>query len=150
MVAEVKLTEIIESALKVLDLELVGCEMHSQSGRSLLRIYIENEKGVSIDDCERASRQISALLDVEDPFSGQYNLEVSSPGLNRPLFKKEHYERFCTKRVKIRLHALREGRRNFEGIIKAVEGDNVLVVVDDETFELPIDEIEKANLVPEF
>lgn len=150
MVTEVELEEIIKSALKVLDFEYVGSEMRMQTGRQFLRIFIDKDGGVTIDDCERASRQISALLDVEDPYAGHYNLEVSSPGLDRPLFEREHFERFVGARAKIRLKLPQNSRRNFLGVIKAVEADNVILVVDDDTFELPLSNIEKANLVPEF
>lgn len=145
-----KLDEIIKSALKVLGLELVGVDMHTQTSRKVLRIYIDKQDGgVSIDDCELASRQIGAVLDVEDPFSGGYNLEVSSPGLDRPLFTQEHYEKYIGSRVKIRLRLPLDGRRNFVGDIKAVQGDNITIVVGDDTFELAFSNIEKANLVPE-
>lgn len=150
MVAMTKLDDIIRSALKVCDLEYVGSEMRTMSSGQMLRIFIDKDGGVTVDDCERASRQVSALLDVEDPFAGQYNLEVSSPGLDRPLFTKEHFERFTGSRVKIKLRAPQEGRRNFVGVIKAINGDDIEVVVDDETYRLAIANIDKANLVPEF
>ena len=84
-------TELIDTTIQVLGLDLWGVELLQQGKYSLLRIYIEREEGVTIEDCEKVSRQVSALLDVEDPIAGEYTLEVSSPGMDRPLFSIEHY-----------------------------------------------------------
>ncbi len=84
--------------------ELVGCEHVPQGRQMLFRIYIDSAKGVTVDDCSQVSRQVSAMLDVEDPFQGRYVLEVSSPGIDRPLFEIEHYQKYVGKRVKVRLY----------------------------------------------
>lgn len=140
---------IINPAIALLGYELVGCELHRSGGRSLLRVYIDSDKGVTLEDCERASRQISAVLDVEDPISGAYDLEVSSPGLNRPLFVLEHYQRFIGKPAKIRLRMPQQDRRNFTGKIAGVnDGIITLIGENGEVWELPFPNIEKGNLIP--
>ena len=140
----------IEAAVRGLGYELVGIEYHPQGRRSLLRVYIDTPDGVSVDDCERASRQISGALDVDDPISGHYVLEVSSPGLDRPLFTAEHFRRFVGNRVKLRINPPRDGRRNFSGVLLEMRDDAVVVVQDDEQVEIPLQQIERARLIPGF
>lgn len=140
----------IETAVQGLGYELVGIEYHSQGRRSLLRVYIDAPAGVTVDDCERASRQISSALDVDDPIRGQYMLEVSSPGLDRPLFTAEHFRRFSGSRVKVRVSPPLEGRRNFIGVLQGVRDDQVVVVQEDGEVAIPLHHIEQAKLVPEF
>lgn len=146
------LEALIEPVVSALGYELVGIEHLSQGRRSLLRLYIDSEQGITLDDCERVSHQVSGVLDVEEPLRGDYTLEVSSPGLDRPLFKPEHYARFVGHRVRLRLHAPLNGRRNYSGVIEGVAGDDVLTLEtdDDGRLELPLRDIDKANLVPEF
>lgn len=124
---------------------------------STLRVYIDSDKGIDVEDCARVSEQVSAMLDVEDLISGQYNLEVSSPGLERPLFTLEHYRRFLGAMVKIKLSrgvmdANNKSRRAFQGSIKSVsEVDNSIELATEiENFVLSFDNIDKANLVVEF
>lgn len=148
--APAKIQEIIEPVVETLGYELVGIEYLSQGKHTLLRVYIDHESGIMIDDCERVSHQLSGLLDVEDLIRGHYNLEVSSPGLDRPLFTIEHFERFRNQKAKVKLSLPVEGRRKFTGIIHGVKDGNVLLEVDDQDIELPFTTIEKANLVPEF
>ena len=145
-----QLEAIVEPAVAALGYELVGIEYLAQGRHSLLRVYIDSESGITVDDCEQASRQISAVLDVEDPIKGQYTLEVSSPGLERPLFKPEHYERFKGNQVQLRLRVPVEGRRKFRGELQGVRGDDVVVVVDGEELTFPLQDIEKANLKAEW
>ncbi len=116
----------------------------------LLRIYIDTESGVTVDSCVEVSRQMSVVLDVEDPIVGNYTLEVSSPGLNRPLFKAEDYVRFSGRQAKIRLAQMLDGRRNFKGIINALDDGNV-VLEDQEgsVFRLPVNLIDKGHLLAE-
>jgi ribosome maturation factor RimP len=142
-----RLQAIIEPAVTALGYELVGVEYLSQGRHSVLRIYIDKEDGVTVDDCARVSHQVSGALDVEDPVKGQYTLEVSSPGLDRPLFTIEHYRRFAGESAEIRLAAPRDGRRKFKGTLRGVEGDTVIIEVEGEAVPLPLDEIEKAHLV---
>lgn len=140
---------LIEPVLSELGLELVGID-YRPSENALLRVYIDKDGGVSIDDCAAASLQISAIFDVEDPIAQSYKLEVSSPGLDRPLFKVADYVRFANHLVKIKLAVAFEGRRNFAGLLRGVEDDMAIVVVDDQEFLLPIEQIERANIVPSF
>jgi ribosome maturation factor RimP len=111
-------------------------------------VYIDTPDGVNVDDCERASRQISSALDVDDPIPGQYMLEVSSPGLDRPLFTAEHFQRFSGNHVKLRVSPPLDGRRNFSGVLVGMRDDAVVVVQDDEEVEVPLQHIEQARLVP--
>ncbi|MCF6231078.1 MAG: ribosome maturation factor RimP, partial [Gammaproteobacteria bacterium] len=112
-----KLYEIITPVVEALGYELVGIEYISQGKHSVLRLYIDSEKGIVVDDCAEISHQVSGVLDVEDPIRGVYHLEVSSPGLDRPLFNEEHYERFTGHQVKIQLTAPLNGRRKFQGVL---------------------------------
>lgn len=130
--------------------ELWGIEYVSHGKDSVLRIFIDNEAGISVDDCAQVSHQVSGILDVEDPITGQYTLEVSSPGMDRLLFKLEHYQQMAGHAVKIKLRIPFEGRRNFSGILNGVEDEDVLVVVDNEEYLLPLDYIEKAQIVPTY
>lgn len=141
-------------ALIVPVVEAMGCEFwgmeYLSSGRSaMLRIYIDNDP-VTVDDCEKVSRQVSSLLDVEDLISTEYTLEVSSPGLDRPLYTLEQYEKYVGEDVALRLRFPYEGRRKFKGRLNGVEGEDVLLVDDDHEFLFPIGSIEKANIVPRF
>lgn len=142
-----QLTEMFEPTVTALGLELWGIEHIQQGKYSLLRLYIESEKGVAIEDCEQVSRQVSAILDVEDPIAGEYTLEVSSPGMDRPLFTLRQFEQFAGSEVKLRLRNPVKGRRNFKGTIVKVEGGNICLQVDGEEFELPHVDVEKANIV---
>jgi ribosome maturation factor RimP len=139
----------IEAAVQGLGYELVGVEYLPQGRRSLLRVYIDAPEGVTVDDCERASHQISGALDVDDPIRGQYVLEVSSPGLDRPLFTAEQFRRFTGSRVKLRLSPPLEGRRNFSGVLQGVRDDVVVVAQEDGEVEIPFHHIDQARLVPE-
>ena len=115
-----------------------------------MRVFIDTDKGVTIEDCERVSRQLSSVLDVEDPITGEYTLEVSSPGADRSLFNLDQYRRYLGEKVSIRLRTPYEGRRKFTGLLRAVEDQDVVVVVDADEYLLPISAIEKANIVPQF
>lgn len=133
----------------------MGCELwgieYSSSGRhSTLRIYIEKENGVQLEDCERVSRQVSSVLDVEDPINTEYTLEVSSPGMDRPLYTLDHFSRFTGEMVSIRLRAAYEGRRRYKGLLVGIEGDEVVIRCDGEEYLFPIETIDKANVVPRF
>lgn len=143
------LDAMLRPAVEALGYELVGVEMLRNGRHSLLRLYIDTEKGITVDDCERVSHQVSGVLDVEDPIRGEYTLEVSSPGLDRPLFSAEHYERFAGREVRVKLKVPVEGRRKIRGTLAGVSEGNVLVQEGDETFSLPMDAIATARLVPE-
>jgi ribosome maturation factor RimP len=146
-----ELSQLLEPAIADLGLELVGIEFSPNSGSSLLRVYIdEAERGITIDDCERASREISALLDVNDPVAGRYTLEVSSPGLERPLFTPAHFERFKGEQVRINVNLPIDGRRRFQGRIDAVDADRVTIEQDGKPLEIAHANIAKARLVPDY
>ena len=145
-----KLENIVKQAVNALGFELWGVEFQAQDKRTVLRVYVEGEQGFTIDDCVRVSRQISAVLDVEDPIAVRYELEVSSPGIDRPLFSIEQYRRFLRHVVKLRLKSAQQGRKNFLGKLSAVEGGEVTLEVEGECFTFSIDQVEKARLVPEF
>ncbi|HSC48049.1 MAG TPA: ribosome maturation factor RimP [Gammaproteobacteria bacterium] len=145
-----RLLGLLEPAVEALGYELVELEFHGQGGGSLLRLYIDKAAGVTVDDCEQVSRQVSAVLDVEDPLPGAYTLEVSSPGLDRPLRKQADYARFAGRQAKLELALPRAGRRRYTGTLKGLESDAVLIEVDGEMQRLPLAEIAKARLVPEY
>ena len=138
-------------AVSGLGFELWGVEYIGQGKHSVLRLYIDSENGVTLDDCTEVSHQVSGILEVEDPIKGQYSLEVSSPGLDRPLFTTEQFARYVGSKVKVRLRQAVLGRRKFTAVIDAVEGDEIVLV--DETGEaisVHMSDIEKANVEPEF
>lgn len=137
----------IGTTVQALGLELWGVELLQQGRYSLLRVYIEREEGVTIEDCEKVSRQVSALLDVEDPIAGEYTLEVSSPGVDRPLFSVEQYAKYVGSEVNLKLRRAVDGRRKFKGQIIKVSGDIVGLLVEGTEYDLEHSEIEKASIV---
>lgn len=137
----------IGTTVQALGLELWGVELLQQGRYSLLRVYIEREEGVTIEDCEKVSRQVSALLDVEDPIAGEYTLEVSSPGVDRPLFSIEQYAQYVGSEVNLKLRRALEGRRKFKGQIIKVSGDIVGLLVEGTEYDLEYSDIEKASIV---
>ena len=147
-----KVVALINPSINNLGYELVGVEYVASGKHSILRLYIDSEEGIAVDDCEVVSRQVSAIMDVEDPISGQYSLEVSSPGIERPLFSVAHYQRFLGHDVRLRTFRPIDGRRNFTGAIGSVsETSNSLELVTElGPVALEIDLIEKANLVAHF
>ncbi len=147
---ERQLTEMLESPVAASGYELVGLEFVRAGQHSTLRIYIDHENGITVDDCAEVSRQVSAVMDVEDPITVAYNLEVSSPGLERPLFKAAHYDQFIGHEVSIVLKMAVANRRKWKGIIHSVEGETVTVTVDGQEESFAISNISKANLIPKF
>ncbi|WP_134478893.1 ribosome maturation factor RimP [Pseudomonas aeruginosa] len=145
-----QLQALLAPVVEALGYECWGVEFISQGRHSVLRVYIDRPEGILIDDCEAVSRQVSGILDVEDPISGEYTLEVSSPGMDRPLFTLEQFAKHAGEQVKIRLRSPYEGRRNYQGILRGVEEQDVVVLVDDHEYLLPIDSIDKANISPRF
>jgi ribosome maturation factor RimP len=143
--------EMLEPAIHSLGYELVGVEYQTGGkGGGLLRVYIDNEQGITADDCQKVSYQVSGVLDVEDPIPGHYTLEVSSPGLDRMLFKPADFERFAGQQVKLRTAYPIEGRRRFKGRIVGVQDRNIVIAQDDQEVSLPFEQIETARLVPEY
>ena len=146
-----ELNALLAPVITDLGLELVGIEFSPNQGGSVLRVFIdEPERGVTIDDCERVSREISALLDVNDPVAGHYTLEVSSPGLERPLFTPEHFARFVGAEAKLTLNLPLAGRCRFQGPIRAVEGDRITLEQDGLAVEIVHANVAKAHLVPDY
>lgn len=142
------LNDLLTPVVEGLGYELLGVEYLPQGRHSVIRIYIDQSTGISVEDCETVSRQVSAVMDVEDPVSGQYTLEVSSPGLDRPLFTAAHFEQFLGSESNVRMRSPVDGRRKFKGVIKAVDGDTVTLAMEDKDVQLTVDDMEKANLVP--
>ena len=148
---EEDLNALLAPLIAGLGLELVGIEFSPGRGGSLLRVYVDApQRPVTIDDCERASREISAALDVNDPVAGRYTLEVSSPGLDRPLFTPAHFERFVGEAVKINVNLPLDGRRRFHGTIKSVDGDRITIDQDGEPVAIVHANIAKARLAPDY
>ena len=139
----------IEPAVNALGYELLGVEHHASPQRSLVRVYIDSEAGIGVADCERVSYQVSGILDVEDPIAGAYDLEVSSPGLDRPLFEPSHFVRHRGERVAIRLAWPLDGRRNFRGILRGYRDGNVFVDIEGAEHAVPFDRVRAARLVPD-
>jgi len=131
-------------------LELVDVEYVKEPSGYYLRVFIDKETGVTLDDCQLVSEALSDRLDEIDPIPGSYSLEVSSPGLDRPLKKRSDYERFCGRTVKLRTFAPIDGRKNWKGALLGLDGDDVRVEVDGEEYVVPLKMIARANLVPEY
>jgi ribosome maturation factor RimP len=143
--------DMLEPGIRSLGYELVGVEFQTGGkGGGLLRVYIDSENGISAEDCQKVSYQVSGLLDVEDPIPGHYTLEVSSPGLDRLLFRPEDFDRFAGQMVKLRLTYPVEGQRKFKGRLVGMRGENVVIEGDEMEISLPFDQIEQARLVPEY
>ncbi|KPK87991.1 MAG: hypothetical protein AMJ94_16125 [Deltaproteobacteria bacterium SM23_61] len=138
--------EVVEPILESQGFELVDLEYQRESQGWVLRIYLDREGGVSLDDCAGVSHEVGAILEVKDLIPSAYILEVSSPGLTRPLKKPEDFNRFRNQMVKIKLYEPLEGRRNFKGTLLGLEGDRVRVEVEQRVYELPLQGIAKANL----
>jgi ribosome maturation factor RimP len=147
---EQSLNEMLTAPVEALGYEFVGIEFVRAGKFSTLRVYIDSPNGISVDDCADASHQVSAVLDVEDPITTNYNLEVSSPGMDRPLFKESHYSDILGEEVSVRLRLPQDGRRNFKGFLTACEDGIITVNVDGQVFNLALNNIEKGNLVPNF
>ena len=144
------LTELFEPVIRSMGYELVGIEFQGSTQHCTLRVYIDHENGIGVDDCVAISHQISAILDVEEPIQQAYDLEVSSPGINRPLFKAQDYEQYLGHSAKIKMAVPLNGRRNFRGVLQGViDSRSVQIMVDNEGYDLPISDIAKANLVDE-
>jgi ribosome maturation factor RimP len=143
-----ELAKLLEPTVERLGYELSDLEARIGGQNGLLRIFIDKTDGISLDDCEKVSLAVSALLDVEDPLPGQYNLEVSSPGADRTLTKLAHFERFAGETVKVQTRFPIEGRRRFRGTLVSADEQNIVVEVDGLSHELPLATIETARLVP--
>jgi ribosome maturation factor RimP len=143
-----ELAKLLEPAIERLGYELADLEVRLGGKGGLVRVFIDKPEGIDLDDCETVSRAVSALLDVEDPVPGNYNLEVSSPGLDRKLTKVEHFQRFEGEIVKVQMRFPIEGRRRFRGTLVSSDDENIVVDVDGESHSLPLKTIDTARLVP--
>ena len=141
------LIKIVAPVVTGMGYEFWGCELLS-AGHQKLRVYIDSAKGVDVEDCATVSRQVSAVLDVEDPIAGDYVLEISSPGIDRPLFYIEQFSRYIGEKIKLRLNVPQAGRRNFAGQLTAVEGNSISMMVDGQSVTLECDNIGRAKLDP--
>lgn len=143
-----RLIALIEPLAGSLGYELVELEFASGRSHGVLRIFIDRPEGIRVEDCERMSRETSALLDVEDPIPTAYTLEVSSPGFDRVLRTKPHFERFVGERVHVELKVPREGRRRYTGLLRQVADAGIEIEVDRQMVNVPFAEIGKARLAP--
>ena len=145
---EQQMLTMLEPTVAALGFELWGVEHISQGRHSVLRVYIDSVNGIGVEDCAAVSHQVSAILDVEDPIAGEYTLEVSSPGMDRLLFKFEQFPAYVGQQIELRLRTPFEGRRKFKGVLKGIEGEDVVVQVDDHEYLLPYSAIDKARVEP--
>lgn len=147
---EQRLTELLTPTVEAAGFELLGAEFVSAGRHSTLRLYIDHPDGVNVDHCALVSREVGAILDVEDPIPNEYNLEVSSPGLDRPLFTPEHFAKVIGQKVEVKLAIPQDGRRKFKGALIAIEDDMLVIEVDGKPYRLLMDNVDKANVVPVF
>lgn len=151
-----QIANLLAPTVQALGLDLLGAEYLPAPGGATLRLYIDVQEAerearhVDINDCEAVSREVSAQLDVEDPISGNYTLEVSSPGVDRPLFSLAHYARFLGESAKVLLKLPQAGRRRLQGAITRIEGEHVVFTVDGAELVVAFDNIDKARLVPDW
>lgn len=143
------LRQLLRPVVEAMGYELVGVEYDPRGGGALLRIYIDQEAGISVADCEQVSHQVSGVLDVEDPVPGHYTLEVSSPGLDRPLFEAAHFARFAGREARLELVAPLHGRQRLRGRLQGISGDEVMIEVEGERLSVPLAQVRKARLVPD-
>lgn len=140
---------LLQPAIERLGYELSDLEMKLGGKAGVVRIFIDHPGGIGLEDCEKVSMAVSALLDVEDPLPGHYSLEVSSPGLDRKLTKVEHFQRFAGQTVQVQMRFPIAGRKRFRGILVSSDDANIVVDVDGESHSLPMATIESARLVPD-
>jgi len=144
-----ELAKLLEPTVVRLGYELADLEVRLGGKGGVVRVFIDKPDGIGLDDCEKVSRAVSAILDVEDPVPGNYDLEVSSPGLDRKLTKVEHFQRFMGENVKVSLRFPKEGRRRFRGTLVSADDENIVVEVDGESHSLALSMIDTARLVPD-
>ncbi len=147
MVRTAQLHALIEPAVRAVGFQLWGLEYKTGGKTALLQVFIDGPEGVSVEDCARVSRQVSSVLDVDEPIRGEFTLEVSSPGLDRNLYTPEQYQLYIGYPVKLRLRYPFEGQRRFSGVLGGVDDGEVSLIVGDEEYLLPLESIERANIV---
>ena len=147
---EQRLIQMFEGPILALGFELWGIEFVRAGKHSTLRVYIDHPDGISVENCAEVSHQVSSILDVEDPISSEYNLEVSSPGMDRCLFKPSQYEQYLGEQVSLTLRMAVNNRRKYKGVISRVEGEMLMLNVDGNEETVAFANIQQANLVPNF
>lgn len=147
---EQRLNQMLEAPILALGFELWGIEFVRAGKHSTLRVYIDHQDGITVENCAEVSHQVSSILDVEDPITTEYNLEVSSPGMDRILFKPEQYARYIGEQLNLTLRIAVNNRRKFKGVISRVDGDNLLLSVDGNEETVAFANIQQANLIPNF
>tara|TARA_B100000809_G_scaffold242385_1_gene266436 strand:- start:93 stop:542 length:450 start_codon:yes stop_codon:yes gene_type:complete len=143
------LISLLEPVVIALGYELVDLDAHT-GGRGTIRVYIDREQGIMLSDCEFLSHQLSAFLDVEGPFSGNYILEVSSPGIDRKLRTLEHFQQFKGQEIRVELSRARNGHKRLKGALIGVKGEQILLELDGDLISLHLSDIHAARLVPQF
>lgn len=147
---EQQLTALLAPTVEANGFELLGIEFVRAGQHSTLRLYVDHADGVTVDNCALISREVSAILDVEDPIPSEYVLEVSSPGMDRPLFTPEHFAKVIGQKIDVKMTIPQDGRRKFKGALLAIEQDMLVVEIDGKPYRLLMDNIDKANVVPVF
>jgi len=143
-----QISDLLGATVTALGFELWGVEYLSQGRHSVLRVYIDAQDGITVEDCAQVSQQVGSVLDVEDPISGEYTLEVSSPGMDRLLFRLDQYPAYVGEVLELRLRTPFEGRRKFKGVLTGIEGEDVVIRVDDHEYLLPHSAVDKARVEP--
>ncbi|GHG73638.1 ribosome maturation factor RimP [Alishewanella longhuensis] len=147
---EQQLTELLAPTVEAAGYQLWGIELVRAGRHTTLRIFIDKAEGIMVEDCALVSREVSALLDVEDPIPNEYTLEVSSPGMDRPLFTEAQFTQYVGQKIEVKLTVPQEGRRKFKGLLTSFDGDMLVMEVDGKPCSLLFDNIDKANVVPVF
>ena len=147
---ETRLREVLEPTVESMGFELWGIELLSGVRQPMLRVYLEGASGVDVEDCASVSHQVSGVLDVEEIFSRGYTLEVSSPGIDRLLFQPRHFTLYLGEIVDIRVKLPIDGRRRFKGTLLAMDGETVVVIVDEQKIELPYASVSRARVLPKW
>lgn len=147
---EQRLTQLLEPPVEALGYELWGIEYVRAGKHSTLRVYIDSPEGITVEDCAEVSYQISSVLDVEDPISSEYFLEVSSPGLERPLIKLAHFQKYIGHEAALMLRMAVNNRRKYKGVIKQVDGEMITLTVEGNDEIMAFANIQQANLIPNF
>lgn len=145
-----RLEQLLEPVIGSLGYELLLLEYSPSPKNAMLRLYIDAPAGITLEDCERVSKEVAGVMDVEDPIRSAYRLEVSSPGLDRPLVKPAHFQRFVGQQAKVQLMAPLNGRRRFIGAIVSADADVVRIETEEGVAEIPLAEIDRARLVPDY
>lgn len=141
-----KIESLVEPIVQSKGYELVACEWLFEEGRKILRVLIDKKEGINLDHCSEISYLISPLLDVEDLIPGNYHLEISSPGLDRPLRKLADFQKYAENQIRLKTKYLINGRGNFKGVLKGIDQEEVLIKIDHQLFRVPYQSIQKAKL----